>query len=283
MKNQILIGDFVKLTNSTLKTVLYYHKIGLLNEPKRSNSGYRLYGAEELNQMRMIKHLKNLGLDLKKIKEILGHAQDNKNITEVLKSLYCELLTERKKIDEQISKIETLLNKQVEDVEETLFESSSFRAITETLDQDQFENYKKSHEELFNQQRNIFGVMDDFQWGKSYKENFSEMAKYFKLNPKKHEIALELGNRLSKLKYMEVDDSEIEKLAKEGRSANLGGGAEVDGFNKTLTSLNVHVSPDDMTKVVIFGLAIIIVSVLIASITLLSNQPKDLLMGDNSK
>lgn len=151
MKNQILIGDFVKLTNSTLKTVLYYHKIGLLNEPKRSNSGYRLYGAEELNQMRMIKHLKNLGLDLKKIKEILGYAKDNKNITEVLKSLHCELLTERKKIDEQISKIETLLNKQVEDVEETLFESSSFRAITETLDQDQFENYKKSHEELFNQ------------------------------------------------------------------------------------------------------------------------------------
>ena len=216
MKNQILIGDFVKLTNSTLKTVLYYHKIGLLNEPKRSNSGYRLYGAEELNQMRMIKHLKNLGLDLKKIKEILGHAKDNKNITEVLKSLHCELLTERKKIDEQISKIETLLNKQVEDAEEILFESSSFRAITETLDQDQFENYKKSHEELFNQQRNIFGVMDDFQWGKNYKENFSEMAKYFKLNPKKYEIALELGNRLSKLKYMEVDDPEIEKLAKEG-------------------------------------------------------------------
>lgn len=216
IKNQILIGDFVKLTNSTLKTVLYYHKIGLLNEPKRSNSGYRLYGAEELNQMRMIKHLKNLGLDLKKIKEILGYAKDNKNITEVLKSLHCELLTERKKIDEQISKIETLLNKQVEDVEETLFESSSFRAITETLDQDQFENYKKSHEELFNQQRNIFGAMDDFQWGKNYKENFSEMAKYFKLNPKKYEIALELGNRLSKLKYMEVDDPEIEKLAKEG-------------------------------------------------------------------
>lgn len=52
--------------------------------------------------------------------------------------------------------------------------------------------------------------------GKNYKENFSEMAKYFKLNPKKYEIALELGNRLSKLKYMEVDDPEIEKLAKEG-------------------------------------------------------------------
>lgn len=59
MNNQILISDFVKLTGSTLKTVLYYHKIGVLKEPKRSESGYRLYGAEELAQMRMIKHLKH--------------------------------------------------------------------------------------------------------------------------------------------------------------------------------------------------------------------------------
>ena len=88
-----------------------------------------------------------------------------------------------------------------------------------------------------------------------------------------------MGNSILK----QVTSGIAEKLAREGKSANLGGGAEVDGFNKTLTSLNVHVSPDDMTKVVIFGLAIIIVSVLIASITLLSKQPKDLLMGDNSK
>ena len=88
-----------------------------------------------------------------------------------------------------------------------------------------------------------------------------------------------MGNSILK----QVTSGIAEKLAREGKSANLGGGAEVDGFNKTLTSLNVHVSPDDMTKVVIFGLAIVIVSVLIASVTLLSKQPKDLLMGDNSK
>ena len=60
MDNQIKISDFVKLTRSTLKTVLYYHKIGLLQEPKRSANGYRLYGAEELARMRMIKHFKQI-------------------------------------------------------------------------------------------------------------------------------------------------------------------------------------------------------------------------------
>ena len=71
MENRIKIGDFVKLTGSTLKTVIYYHKIGLLPEQVRSPGGYRLYGPAELNRMRLIKRLKSLGLDLKHIKEIM--------------------------------------------------------------------------------------------------------------------------------------------------------------------------------------------------------------------
>ena len=43
MENRIKISDFAKLTGSTLKTIIYYHKIGLLQEPQRSPGGYRLY------------------------------------------------------------------------------------------------------------------------------------------------------------------------------------------------------------------------------------------------
>jgi hypothetical protein len=50
VENRIKIGDFVKLTGSTLKTVNYYHKIGLLPAPQRTDGGYRLYGLEELNR-----------------------------------------------------------------------------------------------------------------------------------------------------------------------------------------------------------------------------------------
>lgn len=216
MDNQILIGDFVKLTRSTLKTVLYYQKIGLLKEPKRSTNGYRLYGAEELARMRMIKHLKNLGLDLKQIKEILAGTQNNKSLKEVLQSLQAELLMEKKNIDEQLSKIELLLNQQIEVVEETPFDSESFKMITEILEPEQVENYKEACPELFDQQRNIFGIIDDFQWEKDYQENFKKIAEYFQLNPEQYKVALEFGKRLSKLKYMSEDDPEIEKLAKEG-------------------------------------------------------------------
>ena len=96
MQNRIKISDFVKLTGSTLKTIKYYHEIGLLQEPERSPGGYRLYGPAELTRMQVIKHLKFLGLDLKRIKEILGDIHNHKTLREVLQSLRIDLLSEKK-------------------------------------------------------------------------------------------------------------------------------------------------------------------------------------------
>jgi DNA-binding transcriptional MerR regulator len=215
MDNQIRISDFVKLTRSTLKTVLYYHKIGLLQEPKRSSSGYRLYGAEELARMRMIKHLKNLGLDLKQIKGILGDTKNQNNLSDVLKSLQSELLKEKMIIEDQLSRIEMLL-KQKKMLDETSFQSGAFQMVTEILEPDQVENYVKSSPELFEQHRNIFGIIEDFQWGEGYKENFSAIAEYFKLHPEQYRIALEFAKRLARLREMSEEDPEVEILAREG-------------------------------------------------------------------
>ncbi len=85
--NKLKSGDFIKLTGSTLKTINYYHKIGLLPKPERSAAGYRLYGPADLNRMRFIKHLKSLGLDLKQIKIIVGDLSNPKSSREVLESL----------------------------------------------------------------------------------------------------------------------------------------------------------------------------------------------------
>lgn len=216
MDNQINISDFVKLTRSTLKTVLYYHKIGLLKEPKRSSNGYRLYGAEELARMRMIKHLKNLGLDLKQIKEVLGDAKNKNTLSEVLRSLQAELLQEKKNIEEQLSKIEILLKEQTSLLENASFGSEAFQMVSEILEPIQDKNYVHASPEIFEQRRNVFGIIEDFQWGEDYNENFKDIAEYFKLHPEPYKIALEFGKRLSKLKEMSEDDPEVELLAREG-------------------------------------------------------------------
>lgn len=216
MANRIKISDFVKLTGSTLKTVLYYHKIGLLKEPKRSDSGYRLYGAEELSRMRMIKHLKNLGLSLKQIKEILKDANDETNLNEVLKALQTDLLKEKRRIEEQLSKIETLLKRQIVSLEKTPFESEALETVTNILETTEVQKQIHGYTKLFEQQRNIFGIIEDFNWGKDYKDNFIEIAEYFKLHPEKYKIALNFGKRLAKLKELPEDDPEVEALAREG-------------------------------------------------------------------
>ncbi|MCM1565749.1 MAG: MerR family transcriptional regulator [Dehalobacter sp.] len=215
MKNRIKIGDFVKLTGSTLKTIIYYHKIGLLQEPERSQGGYRLYGPEELTRMQLINHLKSLGLDLKRIKEVLGDIHYNKTLREVLQSLQIDLLNEKKSLEERIAKIQLLLSEEKVRLDEDIYDSPSFQMITEILKPEQIENYARTCPELFDQQRKLFGILDDFQWGEDYQETFRALAGYFQDHPEQYQISLDYGVRLSNLSQLSEDDPKIEMLARE--------------------------------------------------------------------
>ena len=67
------------------------------------------------------------------------------------------------------------------------------------------------------------------------------------------------------------------RIASQAASSQLGGGAEVDGFNKTLTSLNVQIQPKSMVYVVVFMCIVLIISLAIASWGKLKKNPKELL------
>lgn len=215
MNDRIKISDFVKLTGSTLKTVMYYHKIGLLKEPERSPAGYRLYGSAELSRMQTIKHLKYLGLDLARIKETLGDADNNKTLREVLQALRDELLNEKKSLEERVAKVEALLAGDKVSLDDESFSASSFQMISEILGPDKTAEYAKNCPELYLQHRKVFGILDDFQWGEDYRDAFRDLAEFFQAHPKQYEISLDLGSRLAGLAGLREDDPEIEELARE--------------------------------------------------------------------
>jgi DNA-binding transcriptional MerR regulator len=215
MNNQIKISDFVKLTGSTLKTVIYYHKIGLLQEPERSLSGYRLYGSAELSRMQRIKYLKGLGLDLRRIKEILGDIEHRKTLQEVLLSLQAELIAEKINLEERISKIEKLLNEDPALPYDDSFTSPSFQMVMDVLGADQIEKYFQACPELFEQQRKVHSILDGFQWGDDYQETFRALADFFKDHPGKYQVSLDYGVRLTRLANLPEDDPEVEALALE--------------------------------------------------------------------
>lgn len=212
---RIKIGDFIKLTGSTLKTINYYHKIGLLPEPERSAGGYRLYGPMELNRMRFIKQLKSLGLDLKRIKEIIGDLQNIRTMRESLQSLRVELLSEKKTLEERLAKIDALLSEEMELLNENIFASPSFRMITDIMGAEQIQKYAQNCPEIFYQHRKLYSILDDFHWGEDYQDSFRFLAEYFKGHPDHYEMALESGARWAELSHVAEDDPRIETLARQ--------------------------------------------------------------------
>ena len=67
------------------------------------------------------------------------------------------------------------------------------------------------------------------------------------------------------------------QLANQGASNQLGAGAEVDGFNKMITSLNVHVSMDTMLIVIGFMTIVMALALVISSMRILKNKEKTLI------
>ena len=70
------------------------------------------------------------------------------------------------------------------------------------------------------------------------------------------------------------------QIARDSASSQLGGGAEVDGFNKTLTGLDINILPKSMVYVVLFMGIVLIVSLIISSSGILKKNPKELLIDN---
>lgn len=65
------IGALAERSGFPPKTIRYYESIGLLPPPKRSDGGYRLYGADDESRLAFIAKAKQLGLSLGEIGDIL--------------------------------------------------------------------------------------------------------------------------------------------------------------------------------------------------------------------
>ncbi|MCL1692465.1 MAG: MerR family transcriptional regulator, partial [Actinomycetia bacterium] len=53
-------------------TIRYYESVGVLPEPGRTSSGYRDYGAADIDRLRFVTLARSLGVGLDDIRQILG-------------------------------------------------------------------------------------------------------------------------------------------------------------------------------------------------------------------
>lgn len=74
------VNEVSKIAGISIRTLQYYDKIGLLKPSAYSESGYRLYGDEDLKVLQSILLFKALEFPLKEIKEIITSEHYSRNL-----------------------------------------------------------------------------------------------------------------------------------------------------------------------------------------------------------
>lgn len=74
----VRIGLLAKQVGVNVQTVRFYERRGLLPEPTRKVSGYRIYGPDDLHRLCFIRHAKTLGFSLNEIATVLQMREKGK-------------------------------------------------------------------------------------------------------------------------------------------------------------------------------------------------------------
>ncbi|MFB9906445.1 helix-turn-helix domain-containing protein [Allokutzneria oryzae] len=102
----LTIGELARLAGTTVRAVRHYTAEGLIDEPPRNSSGYRSYGTMALITVSRIKRLRDLGLSLDQIRELLG--EKPRALDDALSTLDNELAEQEKRIAAQRKRIAEL-------------------------------------------------------------------------------------------------------------------------------------------------------------------------------
>ncbi|TFD92102.1 MerR family transcriptional regulator [Cryobacterium lactosi] len=62
--------EIAELAGTSVNTVRYYHRSGLLDEPGRTSNGYKQYGARHLVRLLQVRRLRDLGVPLAQIETV---------------------------------------------------------------------------------------------------------------------------------------------------------------------------------------------------------------------
>lgn len=75
------IGELSRLTDTNNETLRFYESKGLLEEPRRSDAGYRLYSEQDVQRVHFILRARRMGFSLKDIEELLSLRVDPEHST----------------------------------------------------------------------------------------------------------------------------------------------------------------------------------------------------------
>jgi len=109
MAKQLHIGKVAQKTGLGIHAIRFYEREGLLREPARSESGYRLFDHDTVDDLKFIGKAQDLGFTLSEIRELLVLRRTTPGCSHVRDLLKRKLDAVRNKIAE-LEKLEAELS-----------------------------------------------------------------------------------------------------------------------------------------------------------------------------
>ncbi|MDQ1510393.1 MAG: hypothetical protein QOG50_2237 [Actinomycetota bacterium] len=126
------ISELAAAAGVTPSTVRYYERIGLVPEPERTASGYRMYTSEAEARLRFIVRGKQLGLSLEQVGELLG-VWEGTNCATTQEHLLSLLDEKQAEVTAQIGELRRF-SRQLREVQEQLVSTPAPATCSPELD-----------------------------------------------------------------------------------------------------------------------------------------------------
>ncbi len=121
------VNELAKISGVSVRTLHYYDQIGLLHPLRIEENGYRTYGAAEVDRLQQILFYRELGMPLKKIRDILNMPDLDKE--KLLEEQLTALLERKNQIEVLIANMRKTI--------------STLKGETTMSDNEKFEGFKK--------------------------------------------------------------------------------------------------------------------------------------------
>jgi DNA-binding transcriptional MerR regulator len=192
------VQKLAKLAGISTRTLRYYDEISLLKPARINSSGYRIYGAKEVDRLQQILFFRELGVSLESVRDIVTAPSFNGQ--KALQEHHEKLLEKREQLNQLIANVEKTLA--VTEGRTIMSDKEKFEGFKQTLLQ---ENEKKYGKEIREKYGNDTIEKSNQKFKNMTQEQYEEVTKLAEDIVEKLQAAFKTGDPAGKLAQKAAD------------------------------------------------------------------------------